>query len=68
MVEHYKNYQKYKTRALRLMKKNINKFSFDSMCNRIKEVFDERLPSFPKEMNLVLPKLKKVNIGNKSKT
>jgi len=50
------------------MEKNINKFSFDKMCDRIKEVFDNNLPSFPKEMNLVLPKLKKVNIEAKKDT
>jgi hypothetical protein len=37
------------------------KFTLIKMGDKLKDIFDKRLPAFPKEMSLKLPKLRKIN-------
>jgi hypothetical protein len=62
MVELYNSYDKYKKKAEDLMNINTKKYTLGKMEDKIKIVFDENLPSFPKELELALPKLKKINV------
>jgi len=57
MFEHYK---KYNDGATRQAYQSKTKFSFEEMKNKIGEILDETVPEFPKEVQLVLPKLPKL--------
>ena len=59
----YDNYSKYTIKAKRLAIKNQTKFSLDAMTKKFEGILDEYLPKFeeqPQQVNLKLPKLKKV--------
>ena len=59
----YDNYSKYTIKAKRLAIKNQTKFSLDAMTKKFEEILDKYLPKFeeqPQQVNLKLPKLKKV--------
>ena len=60
MKELYKNYRKYKLGAKKLATYNKAKFSLNEMTRLFGKILDKYVPEFPKEVQLNLPKLKKV--------
>ncbi len=63
MKDVYENYKKYTTKGKRLSIKNSMTFSLDAMTKKFEEILDKYLPTLdvqPQEVNLKLPKLKKV--------
>ena len=56
----FENYKKYKDLAKRQGFHSRSKFSFEKMKEKMDKVLTERLPEFPKEVKLQLPKLKKI--------
>ena len=61
MKDVYDNYKKYTLNANKLSKINKSKFSLDAMTKILGKILDEYVPEFPKEVELKLPKLKKVD-------
>jgi len=57
----YKSYKKYTLNAKKLGMVNKSKFSLDAMTRKLDKILDKYIPDFPKEVQLELPKLKKVN-------
>jgi glycosyltransferase involved in cell wall biosynthesis len=63
LKEIFNNYSKYRVNAKRLAIKNQTKFSLEVMTKKLEEILDKYLPKFeeqPKQVQLNLPKLKKV--------
>ena len=60
MKDIYKNYRKYTLNAKKLGVVNRSKFSLDAMTRELGKILDNYVPEFPKEVQLNLPKLKKV--------
>ena len=60
MKDIYKNYRKYTLNAKKLGLVNRSKFSLDAMAQKLGKILDKYVPEFPKEVQLNLPKLKKV--------
>ena len=59
----FDNYNKYLVKSKRLAIKNQTKFSLDSMTKKFEEILDKYLPTLdvqPQQVNLKLPKLKKI--------
>jgi glycosyltransferase involved in cell wall biosynthesis len=56
----FSNYKKYKDLAKRQGFRSKSNFSFEAMKEKMDKVLTERLPKFPKQIELKLPKLKKV--------
>ena len=61
MKDVYKSYKKYTLNAKKLGMVNKSKFSLDAMTRKLDKILDKYIPDFPKEVQLELPKLKKVN-------
>ena len=53
----FENYKKYTDGAKRQAYKSKNEFSWDKMLERVNQVLTHRIPEFPKEIKLELPKL-----------
>lgn len=53
----FENYKKYTDGAKRQAYKSKNEFSWDNMFEKVNQVLTERIPDFPKEIQLQLPKL-----------
>ena len=53
----FENYKKYTDGAKRQAYKSKNEFSWDKMFEKVDQVLTERIPEFPKEVQLQLPKL-----------
>ena len=60
-VENYKNYTDKAKRQAYYSKTN---FSWDKMKEKIDSIFTDNIPEFPKEVQLQLPKLKKLEKQN----
>ena len=60
MKDVYKKYRKYTLNAKKLGVVNKSKFSLDAMTQELGKILDKYVPEFPKEVQLNLPKLKKV--------
>lgn len=63
LKEVYKNYSKYTLKGKKQAIMNRTKFSLDAMTIKFEEILDKHLPKFeeqPQQVNLKLPKLKKV--------
>jgi len=60
MKDIYKSYKKYTLNAKKLGMVNKSKFSLDAMTQKLGKILDKYVPEFPKEVELKLPKLKKV--------
>ena len=56
----YDNYKKYTLNANKLSKINKSKFSLQAMTKELGKMLDKYVPEFPEEVELKLPKLKKV--------
>jgi glycosyltransferase involved in cell wall biosynthesis len=57
MKEVQKNYDKYRINAKKLGYKNRNNFSYDKMKEALDEILTNYVPVFPKQIELMLPKL-----------
>jgi len=58
----YENYSKYQNNANRQAYRSKAEFSYSKMCLDLKTLLDQKLPEFPKEIKLELPKLKKIEL------
>lgn len=58
--EVYKNYKKYHILSKKQMIQN-KKFTLSKMTEKLVELFEDNQPEFPKEIELKLPKLEKLN-------
>ena len=67
MKEVYDNYKKYTLNADKLSKINKSKFSLQAMTKELGKILDKYVPEFPKEVELKLPKLKKVGSTDQPK-
>ena len=56
----FKNYKQYLKKSKKLGEQNCKQFSLEGMTNKFGEILDKYVPEFPKEVQLQLPKLKKV--------
>jgi len=56
----FENYKKYAENAKRQGFQSRNKFSFEAMKEKLGKLFENKIPEFPKQVQLQLPKLKKV--------
>ena len=66
-VNHYlkdifENYKKYQNNANRQAYKSKTEFSWDKMKEKLDTVLTSRIPEFPKEIQLKLPNLKKIEL------
>ena len=61
LKEVFTNYNKYKLKGKKLAIMNRTKFSLDAMTKQFGKILDKYVPEFPKEVELNLPKLKKVS-------
>jgi glycosyltransferase involved in cell wall biosynthesis len=59
-VDIFENYKEYQEKAKRLAYKNKQNFSFDKMAEVLDELLKKYTPEFPKQVELKLPKLKKI--------
>ena len=63
----FSSYKKYTLNAKKLGKVNKSKFSLNAMTRELGKMLDKYVPEFPKEVELKLPKLKKVGDTTPSK-
>jgi hypothetical protein len=56
----FKHYKKYVTYAKKLAFQNKTTFSFDNMVVKLDTLFKQYIPEFAQQVQLKLPKLKKV--------
>ena len=66
-VNHYfkdifENYKKYQNNANRQTYKSKTEFSWDKMKEKLDTILTSRIPEFPKEIQLKLPNLKKIEL------
>ena len=66
-VNHYlkdifENYKKYQNNANRQSYKSKTEFSWDKMKEKLDTILTSRIPEFPKEIQLQLPNLKKIEL------
>jgi glycosyltransferase involved in cell wall biosynthesis len=59
------NYKKYSDLSKRQGYQSRENFSFEKMKEKLEKVLDGKIPEFPKQVQLQLPKLKKVGEENK---
>ena len=57
----YRSYKKYTANAKRLSLNKSKNFSLDRMTEEFGKILDRHVPEFPKQVELKLPKLKKVS-------
>jgi glycosyltransferase involved in cell wall biosynthesis len=60
MKDMFKNYKVYLEKSRKTYHHIKTNFSFDAMKDKVGSILDSRVPDFPKQVGLVLPKLKKV--------
>jgi len=58
----FENYKGYADKAKRQGFQSRTKFSFDAMKEKLNKVFSEKIPEFPKQIQLQLPQLKKIEL------
>jgi hypothetical protein len=63
----FENYKGYAENAKRQGFQSRTKFSFDAMKEKLDKVFTEKIPEFPKQMQLQLPSLKRIQLPKLSK-
>jgi hypothetical protein len=59
----FENYKKYTDGAKRQAYKSKNEFSWDKMFEKVDQTLTQYIPEFPKEIQLTLPKLEKINLN-----
>jgi glycosyltransferase involved in cell wall biosynthesis len=60
LVQVYENHKEYQEKAKRLAYKNKQNFSFEKMTEKLDELIKQYFSEFPKQIELKLPKLKKI--------
>jgi hypothetical protein len=63
----FENYKGYAEKAKRQGFQSRSKFSFDNMKEKLGKVFEEKIPEFPKHVQLQLPKLRKIELPSLKK-
>jgi hypothetical protein len=63
----FENYKGYADNAKRQGFHSRSKFSFEAMKEKLDTVFTERIPEFPKHVQLQLPKLRKIELPSLKK-
>ena len=58
----FENYKNYIDKAKRQAFKSKNEFSWDKMKDKVNEILTKYVPEFPKQVELKLPRLKKVEL------
>jgi len=58
----FENYKNYTDKAKRQAFKSKNEFSWDKMKDKVDEILTKYVPEFPKQVDLNLPQLKKVEL------
>ena len=58
----FENYKKYTDGAKRQAFKSKNEFSWDEMFKKVDQILTQYIPEFPKEVQLQLPTLKKIEL------
>ena len=58
----FENYKGYAENAKRQGFQSRTKFSFDAMKDKLDKLFTDKIPDFPKQIPLQLPKLTKINL------
>jgi len=58
----FENYKGYAEKAKRQGYYSRTNFSFDKMKEKLDSIFKERIPEFPKQVELKLPQLKKIEL------
>lgn len=61
----FENYKKYTEKGKRQGYQSRTNFSFDAMKALLGKILDNKIPEFPKQVQLTLPKLKKIGGENK---
>jgi glycosyltransferase involved in cell wall biosynthesis len=56
----FMDYETFRKKASKLGKENFRKFSYKTIQERTWELLDKYVPEFPKQVPIVLPKLKKI--------
>jgi hypothetical protein len=59
----FENYKKYTDGAKRQAYRSKNEFSWDKMFEKVDQIFTEHIPEFPKEVQLNIPKLEKIDLN-----
>ncbi len=62
MKDVFENYEKYLEKARRQAYRSKTWFSYDKMVEKLDELLTMNLPEFPKPVQLVLPKIKKISL------
>jgi glycosyltransferase involved in cell wall biosynthesis len=62
MAAVFMDYETFRKKAHKLGKENSKKFSYKTVQRRTWELLDKYVPEFPKQIPLVLPKLKKIEV------
>jgi glycosyltransferase involved in cell wall biosynthesis len=62
MAAVFMNYEVFRKKAYKLGKENFKKFSYKAIQKRTWELLDKYVPEFPKQVPLVLPQLKKIEL------
>jgi glycosyltransferase involved in cell wall biosynthesis len=60
LIDVFDNYKEYAEKAKRLAYRNKQNFSFDKMTEVLGELIKQYAPEFPKQVELKLPKLKRI--------
>jgi glycosyltransferase involved in cell wall biosynthesis len=60
--EVFENYKKYIDKGKRQGYKSRTNFSFEKMKEKLDDIFKNRIPEFPKQVQLQLPKLNKLDL------
>ena len=58
----YENYKNYTDKGKRQAFKSKNEFSWDKMAEKTESLLTQYIPEFPKELNLKLPSMKKIEL------
>jgi hypothetical protein len=58
----FENYKGYAENAKRQGFQSRNKFSFNAMKEKLGKLFEDKIPEFPKQVQLNLPKLNKIEL------
>lgn len=68
MAAVFLDYSPFKNRAYNTADRNRKQFSYESIQKRTWELLDKYVPEFPKQVPLILPKLKKVELPSLKKS
>jgi glycosyltransferase involved in cell wall biosynthesis len=67
MAAVFMNYEQFRKKAHKLGKDNFRAFSYQAIQKKTWDLLDKYVPEFPKQVPLVLPKLKKIELPKLNK-